>query len=110
MIRRPPRSTLFPYTTLFRSHRPCRAPGPVGMARAGRAGAGPERQAVTLAAGRPPGVAGAEQLVRAQGEALETALRVDLEAGIDVIVGNAGGGELAHRAVAGGVPRQVLAR
>src|SRR5690348_17865568 len=25
MIRRPPRSTLFPYTTLFRS--PCRAPG-----------------------------------------------------------------------------------
>src|SRR5438034_8170841 len=24
MIRRPPRSTLFPYTTLFRSHRACR--------------------------------------------------------------------------------------
>src|SRR3712207_7039275 len=24
MIRRPPRSTLFPYTTLFRSVRPCR--------------------------------------------------------------------------------------
>src|SRR2546430_389397 len=23
MIRRPPRSTLFPYTTLFRSHDPC---------------------------------------------------------------------------------------
>src|SRR3712207_7683910 len=23
MIRRPPRSTLFPYTTLFRSYRPC---------------------------------------------------------------------------------------
>src|SRR3712207_8119812 len=35
MIRRPPRSTLFPYTTLFRSPppRPCRSPGeqrPVG--------------------------------------------------------------------------------
>src|SRR2546428_5192342 len=38
MIRRPPRSTLFPYTTLFRSRRPARglslgrtggAPGPV---------------------------------------------------------------------------------
>src|SRR3712207_7261373 len=29
MIRRPPRSTLFPYTTLFRSreHQPCRQPG-----------------------------------------------------------------------------------
>src|SRR3989454_8559466 len=30
MIRRPPRSTLFPYTTLFRSHpllQPCRAAG-----------------------------------------------------------------------------------
>src|SRR3712207_9021266 len=31
MIRRPPRSTLFPYTTLFRSLRPCR-----GRARRGR--------------------------------------------------------------------------
>src|SRR2546422_8251409 len=29
MIRRPPRSTLFPYTTLFRSHHPR---GPVGEA------------------------------------------------------------------------------
>src|SRR2546422_1538044 len=28
MIRRPPRSTLFPYTTLFRSHRLERQPGP----------------------------------------------------------------------------------
>src|SRR3712207_9550824 len=27
MIRRPPRSTLFPYTTLFRSPRPARAQG-----------------------------------------------------------------------------------
>src|SRR2546426_5682932 len=27
MIRRPPRSTLFPYTTLFRSHGGARAPG-----------------------------------------------------------------------------------
>src|SRR5437016_9174526 len=26
MIRRPPRSTLFPYTTLFRSHRLCHPP------------------------------------------------------------------------------------
>src|SRR2546422_8045753 len=31
MIRRPPRSTLFPYTTLFRSRRP---PQPVGAERA----------------------------------------------------------------------------
>src|SRR3712207_8487209 len=28
MIRRPPRSTLFPYTTLFRSQEPAGAPGP----------------------------------------------------------------------------------
>src|SRR3712207_8920008 len=27
MIRRPPRSTLFPYTTLFRSHRSRKTPG-----------------------------------------------------------------------------------
>src|SRR2546427_2638395 len=32
MIRRPPRSTLFPYTTLFRSYRgaACRAPASIG--------------------------------------------------------------------------------
>src|SRR2546430_3534405 len=42
MIRRPPRSTLFPYTTLFRSARPARRPGP---------GASPAWQART-AAGR----------------------------------------------------------
>src|SRR2546430_5916683 len=29
MIRRPPRSTLFPYTTLFRSHRVNRLPLPI---------------------------------------------------------------------------------
>src|SRR5215813_15186427 len=30
MIRRPPRSTLFPYTTLFRSRRPCTEPAACG--------------------------------------------------------------------------------
>src|SRR3712207_8944566 len=30
MIRRPPRSTLFPYTTLFRSHPPPQQPGSAG--------------------------------------------------------------------------------
>src|SRR3989442_10110643 len=34
MIRRPPRSTLFPYTTLFRSPRP---PAPVGASQGGPA-------------------------------------------------------------------------
>src|SRR5256885_6731333 len=33
MIRRPPRSTLFPYTTLFRSSRRLRAWGPAGTER-----------------------------------------------------------------------------
>src|SRR5258708_9709318 len=32
MIRRPPRSTLFPYTTLFRSHRSMLAPQDLGHA------------------------------------------------------------------------------
>src|SRR2546427_7952471 len=51
MIRRPPRSTLFPYTTLFRSHaihlqserasRPPRAPRAGGVSR--RRAAGPAR-------------------------------------------------------------------
>src|SRR5689334_23783931 len=40
MIRRPPRSTLFPYTTLFRSHHDCR-PAPVLLA--GHADAGGRR-------------------------------------------------------------------
>src|SRR5256885_3849875 len=34
MIRRPPRSTLFPYTTLFRSRRPLRAPAAAPRRRA----------------------------------------------------------------------------
>src|SRR3712207_8973418 len=32
MIRRPPRSTLFPYTTLFRSHRHAAQPAHLGQA------------------------------------------------------------------------------
>src|SRR5256885_11657467 len=49
MIRRPPRSTLFPYTTLFRSHRGGRSgavgregkgDGTAGLCAAGRAGTG----------------------------------------------------------------------
>src|SRR3712207_6853514 len=46
MIRRPPRSTLFPYTTLFRSHR------------AGRADV-PHRRPRSLDGGRHAGVPGA---------------------------------------------------
>src|SRR2546422_4462042 len=38
MIRRPPRSTLFPYTTLFRS--PSLRPGPARLGAARRAGGG----------------------------------------------------------------------
>src|SRR5256885_7497638 len=40
MIRRPPRSTLFPYTTLFRSPRRTRGPGPVLRRGPGPAGRG----------------------------------------------------------------------
>src|SRR3712207_8221179 len=36
MIRRPPRSTLVPYTTLFRSQRRLHAPAQIGDARAGQ--------------------------------------------------------------------------
>src|SRR3712207_7631306 len=57
MIRRPPRSTLFPYTTLFRSDR----------VRGGRAGRARERDAaradgVLLGPGRPRRGAGARGL------------------------------------------------
>src|SRR5689334_23569816 len=42
MIRRPPRSTLFPYTTLFRSQL---GPGAAGPGRGGEAGTQRQRQA-----------------------------------------------------------------
>src|SRR2546427_2576272 len=42
MIRRPPRSTLFPYTTLFRSRR-SRTSGPAELLRDWRRAAGPTR-------------------------------------------------------------------
>src|SRR3712207_8650823 len=48
MIRRPPRSTLFPYTTLFRSR---------GVGAAGR-GAGPGQRGAPGAAGAAQGAAG----------------------------------------------------
>src|SRR3712207_7580981 len=48
MIRRPPRSTLFPYTTLFRS----RGDAPAGRPRLHRAGAG-RRRVERLPAGGP---------------------------------------------------------
>src|SRR2546427_5630927 len=38
MIRRPPRSTLFPYTTLFRSRRPARVGSARGRATGGQRG------------------------------------------------------------------------
>src|SRR3712207_7383289 len=57
MIRRPPRSTLFPYTTLFRSRtapaaaRRPRTPGPAG---AGPVAGGPGAGTGGRAEGRPP--------------------------------------------------------
>src|SRR3712207_8616655 len=57
MIRRPPRSTLFPYTTLFRS----RPPGPAEDPRRPLLGAEPEPQAARAAARGGPVRADAER-------------------------------------------------
>src|SRR5260221_10840988 len=46
MIRRPPRSTLFPYTTLFRSLRPAHAPHAPQRIAAGEQGTFTAQQAV----------------------------------------------------------------
>src|SRR2546423_8107504 len=61
MIRRPPRSTLFPYTTLFRSVR-CRAGDPVvgvrvtpPRSRASSTSAAPSASPAVAALGGPPG-------------------------------------------------------
>src|SRR5256885_10829779 len=53
MIRRPPRSTLFPYTTLFRSLRERKRPGRRARAAGGRLCAA-HRQQVRQRGGRPP--------------------------------------------------------
>src|SRR4051794_41702633 len=55
MIRRPPRSTLFPYTTLFRSRGRGRGPARrLGRALRRGAAAGARRDAADLLAGRAP--------------------------------------------------------
>src|SRR2546430_3662735 len=53
MIRRPPRSTLFPYTTLFRSPR-AHARRPGGRARQGRDAGGPGAGAPAALGARVP--------------------------------------------------------
>src|SRR3712207_6899614 len=52
MIRRPPRSTLFPYTTLFRSGRAVRAEGGGRAVHRARPGLGGPRRARVEASGR----------------------------------------------------------
>src|SRR3712207_8284985 len=69
MIRRPPRSTLFPYTTLFRSTRGPRAsqlraaslaalPGPSGLVDHHEEGPSQQRQDTGPGGARRPGAAG----------------------------------------------------
>src|SRR5438874_5043747 len=48
MIRRPPRSTLFPYTTLFRSHPHRRTPRSLHVARFHSSAAAPRRRLSSL--------------------------------------------------------------
>src|SRR2546429_9980507 len=52
MIRRPPRSTLFPYTTLFRSHRVPEEPGAAGAHARGDLDGGKWRDGLELRAPR----------------------------------------------------------
>src|SRR2546430_9485112 len=58
MIRRPPRSTLFPYTTLFRSHETCANRNRHGLVRSARAHAVLIELAVWHWSGRPTDVFG----------------------------------------------------
>src|SRR5687768_17695256 len=64
MIRRPPRSTLFPYTTLFRSGPSAGATGAAGAA--GERGARGEARRADLRRRRRPGQAAADRGGRAQ--------------------------------------------
>src|SRR2546425_6396579 len=69
MIRRPPRSTLFPYTTLFRAHHPRRPAGARGRpARRGGAGArGAQERAVAAPALQEPRGLGLPRLALRRG-------------------------------------------
>src|SRR2546427_13092120 len=81
MIRRPPRSTLFPYTTLFRSARPARPAGPAPPA------------------GRPPCPAFAAPAARAHSSRWETSIagRPGLGLGQALVAhGHARGAFVAH--------------
>src|SRR6266581_3819008 len=53
MIRRPPRSTLFPYTTLFRSRPATDAEHVAPRRRKTRSGAGPDRKSTRLNSSHP---------------------------------------------------------
>src|SRR3712207_8731822 len=70
MIRRPPRSTLFPYTTLFRSPHRARArrPAPRGARLSRRAARGPARLRAAVRAAR---VRGGEQRLLRRGRSEE---------------------------------------
>src|SRR3712207_9007506 len=78
MIRRPPRSTLFPYTTLFRSSRQSGRSRPwhgrrVGDRRGGVGGAGP-RLAIAVAPARALGGGRAAPTARARSDRKSTRL------------------------------------
>src|SRR3712207_7025362 len=62
MIRRPPRSTLFPYTTLFRSTVNCVAPGYIGTE---MVQAVPEKVLQSIVAGIPVGRLGEAEEIAA---------------------------------------------
>src|SRR3712207_9184098 len=109
MIRRPPRSTLFPYTTLFRSGGHDRRPlGPLGVA---------HLDGDRAAHGQPvPDAAGEGDLVLLEGHAGAAAVaepaagqrRVDLGPG-DLDAGREAledGGELLAGRLTGGAPEQ----
>src|SRR5690606_11720656 len=65
-IRRPPTSTLFPYTTLFRSRRP-RPRRTAAPAPAARRGGLPDRRPAVLRRGQPPGQPARPVLREAEG-------------------------------------------
>src|SRR5256884_5934154 len=68
MIRRPPRSTLFPYTTLFRSRRDG------GAARRGRVARSPARRGRAVPVGAPPARVYAAQRAAARRDRKSTRL------------------------------------
>src|SRR2546429_9975865 len=86
MIRRPPRSTLFPYTTLFRSYADRQSPTRYLVAEVIAVGASPHSHVLRIARGTADGVAQGAPVVAPEGVVGQVAVATAHYADVQLIV------------------------